>query len=83
MAITFLAPALLTGAAAAAILFAPTAAAAGSADCEDYGPSSVCTRNGHAAIIAEPQQSGSGGLSIIPGGGTFGAGGNLPLMVID
>lgn len=83
MAITFLAPALLTGAAAAAILLAPTAAASGSADCEDYGPSSVCTRTGHAAIIAEPQQSGNRGLSLIPGGSAFGVGATPPLMVID
>lgn len=83
MAITFLAPALLTGAAAAAaIMFAPSAAASGSADCEDYGPSSICTRNGHAAIVAEPQGM-DRSWQMIPGGSPFGAGPNPPLMVID
>lgn len=81
MAITFSAPVLLAAAAAGAIAFAPSASAT-AADCEDYGPSSVCTRNGHAAIVAEPQGI-DRGWTMIPGGSPFGSGPNPPLMAID
>lgn len=80
MASKFRTPALLAGAAAAAIILAPVAGAASGANCDDNGPASVCTRNGHAAIYATPQQSGQQ-FSIVPGfGNPFGA---APLLAID
>ena len=66
MAIKFIAPALLA-AAAAALISAPSADAADSADCDASGPASVCTRNGHASIFAEPQRSGGAGMMFAPG----------------
>lgn len=48
-----LAPALLIGAAAAAVAVAP-AAGATSAQCTDTGMASVCQRSGHNAIVATP-----------------------------
>lgn len=76
------APFLLAGAAAAAIALAPAAGAASSADCDDDGPASVCTRNGHAAIYATPQQSGQQ-FSIVPGAGSPFGFGSVPLLAID
>ncbi len=75
------APALLA-AAAAAVISAPVASAASTPDCEDNGPASVCARNGHAAIYAEPNRMGSN-LMMAPGGGMFGAGPMPPLLAID
>lgn len=76
-----LAPAVLAGAAAAAVLFAP-AAGASSADCNDNGAASVCTRDGHASIYANPNTD-VGTFNIVPGAGNpFGAG-SLPLLAID
>lgn len=82
MAIKILAPAFLAGAAAAAIILAPSASAATSADCDDDGGASVCTRNGHAAIVATPKPVG-GQLMIAPGGSPFGLGPMPPLLAID
>lgn len=82
MAFRTLAPAILAGAAATAVIFAPAAAAASSADCADNGPASVCTRNGHSAIYAEPRQIGTN-FMIAPGGGPFGAGPMPPLLAMD
>jgi hypothetical protein len=79
MAIKFLAPALLVGAAAAAIILAPAAGAASSADCDDDGGASVCTRNGHAAIVAIPKPVGGQQFMIAP----FGLGPTPPLLAID
>ncbi|MFM9035421.1 MAG: hypothetical protein ACKOQ4_14270 [Mycobacterium sp.] len=76
------APLLLAGAAAAAVAFAPTAAAGSSADCNDNGPAAVCTRPGHAAIYAEPAQR-MQGYSIAPGVlNPFGSGPMPPLLAI-
>ena len=44
-----------------------------SADCDDDGGASVCTRNGHAAIVATPKPV-VGQLMIAPGGSPFGLG---------
>lgn len=82
MITTILAPALLAGAAAAAILFAPAAAATSSSSCSDNGMTSVCTRGGHAAIVATPnvrQQQ----LMFAPGGNPFGAGPMPPIFAMD
>lgn len=71
------APALLA-AAAAAVIWAPAAGAASTAECDDDGPASVCTRNGHAAIFAEPRQSGGPNLFMAPGGGPM-----PPMLAMD
>lgn len=76
-----LAPAFFA-AAAAALISAPGASAASTPDCDDNGPASVCARNGHAAIYAEPNQMGSN-IMMAPGGGMFGAGPMPPLLAID
>lgn len=83
MIIKLFAPAFLA-AAAAAVISAPAAGAASTADCNDDGPASMCTRNGHAAIFAEPRQSGMGpNFVMAPGGGPFGSGPMPPLLAID
>ena len=64
--------------AAAAVIWAPVAAAS-SVDCDDDGAASVCSRNGHTAIYAEPRQAGSG-LMWAPGM-PFGPG--TPVMAMD
>ena len=78
MAIKTIAGAIIAGA-AAAIISAPVAAV-GSATCNDDGPTSICTRNGHTAIHAEPRQTGSN-LMMAPGV-PFGVG-NMPIMAVD
>jgi hypothetical protein len=78
MTIKTAAAAIFAGA-AAAIISAPVAAA-GSANCNDDGPTSICTRNGHTAIHAEPRQTGSN-LIMAPGV-PFGFG-NMPIMAWD
>ncbi len=68
MIIKLFVPAFLA-AAAAAVISAPVAGAS-TVECEDDGPASVCARNGHNAIFAEPQQSGiSSNLIMAPGAG--------------
>jgi hypothetical protein len=81
MAIKTFAPAFFA-AAAAAIISAPAAGASSSADCDNDGPASVCTRNGHSAIYAEPRQM-SPNFMIAPGGNPFGFGGIPPLLAMD
>jgi Na+/proline symporter len=66
--------------AAAAIVSAPAAGAVSSADCDNDGPASVCTRNGHNAIYAEPRQTDPGvGVMMVPGLG----GPMPPLLAMD
>ncbi len=56
---------LIAGAAATAIAAAPAASAAtvGSPTCRDAGNASVCQKQGHASISAEPRNSGNQPLS--------------------
>jgi hypothetical protein len=82
MATKILTPILLAGAAATAILFAPSAGATTSASCDDNGVASVCTRSGHAAIVATPNVR-QQGLTFAPGGNLFGAGPTPPLLAMD
>ena len=67
--------------AAAALISAPVAGAS-AVDCENDGPASVCSRNGHTAIYAEPRQSGQN-FMIAPGGNPFGGGPMPPLLAMD
>ncbi len=73
-------PLILTGAAAAAIAFAPTASAGSTADCENAGSTAVCSRPGHAAIVATPSQR-TQQVAIIPGN-PFGAAAVPPLLAL-
>ena len=82
MATKILAPIFLAGAAATAVLFAPSAGATTSASCDDNGVASVCTRSGHAAIVATPNVNRQG-LTFAPGGNPFGAGPTPPLLAMD
>lgn len=75
------APVFLAGA-AAAIILAPTAGAT-TADCDSNGGTSVCTRNGHAAIVATPDDNDTRPFSFAPGGNPFGAGPMPPLLALD
>ena len=68
MIVKLFAPAFFA-AAAAAVISAPGAGAS-AAECDDDGPASVCARNGHTTIFAEPQQSGMSPTFVIaPGAG--------------
>lgn len=82
MATKILAPIFLGGAAAAAILFAPAAGATSAASCSDSGTTSVCTRFGHAAIVATPNVR-QQGLMFAPGGNPFGTGPMPPIFAMD
>ena len=82
MATKILAPVFLAGAAAAAILFAPSAGATTSASCDDNGVASVCTRSGHAAIVATPNVR-QQGMTFAPGGNPFGSGPTPPILAMD
>lgn len=82
MAKKILAPIVLGGAAAAAILFAPAAGATSAANRSDSGTTSVCTRGGHAAIVATPNVTRQG-LMFAPGGNPFGAGPMPPIFAMD
>lgn len=82
MATKILAPVFLAGAAAATILFAPAAGATTSASCDDNGVASVCTRSGHAAIVATPNVDRQS-LTFAPGGNPFGAGPMPPIFALD
>jgi hypothetical protein len=73
LGLKFIAPVVLTGA-AAAIISAPAAGATDSPDCSDRGTSAVCTRTGHASIYAEPRND-LHTFSIAPG--------QSPLLAID
>ncbi len=82
MATTILAPIFLAGAAAAAILFTPAAGATTSASCTDNGVASMCTRSGHAAIVATPNVNRQSPM-FAPGGNPFGAGPMPPILAMD
>ena len=72
----FIAPLATAGAAiAAAITFAPLAAADNGLNCNGSSLASVCQKSGHSAIIATPGNTRAGGSP-------FGAGG-LPLLALD
>lgn len=75
------APFLLTGAAAAAIALAPIASAGSTASCDNAGPASLCSRNGHAAIFATPPRDVQQ-FAIIPGN-PFGSGPVPPMLAMD
>jgi hypothetical protein len=72
----FIAPLATAGAAiAAAVAFAPLAAADNDLNCNGSSLASVCQKSGHSAIIATPGNTRAGGSP-------FGAGG-LPLLALD
>ncbi len=72
----FIAPLATAGAAiAAAVAFAPLAAADNDLNCNGSSLSSVCQKSGHSAIVATPGNTRAGSSP-------FGAGG-LPLLAID
>ncbi|MDQ1306703.1 MAG: hypothetical protein QG671_2535 [Actinomycetota bacterium] len=72
------APIFLAGAAAAAVALAPVASATNEAQCSDSGLSSVCTKNGHAKIVATPGTT-AGGAGYWP----FGSGPTPPVLAMD
>jgi len=75
-----IAPLAVAGAAlAAAIAFAPVAAAGNTMECEDTGVSSVCSKTGHAAIVATPNTTSNGNAGYWP----FGAGPTPPIWALD
>ncbi len=70
------APLATAGAAiAAAIAFAPLAAADNDLTCNGSSLASVCQKSGHSAIVATPGDTRAGGSP-------FGAGG-IPLLALD
>ena len=72
----FAAPLATAGAAiAAAIAFAPLAAADNDLNCNGSSLASVCQKSGHSAIVATPGDTRAGGSPFGPGG--------LPLLAID
>lgn len=72
------APIFLASATAVAVAFAPAAGAGNEAQCSDSGLSSVCTKSGHAAIVATPGTT-AGGSGYWP----FGAGPTPPIWAMD
>jgi hypothetical protein len=79
MSTKFIAPLAAVGAAlAAAVAFAPVAAAENQMDCQDSTMSSVCTKSGHAAIVATPGNTRAGGAGFWP----FGAGPVPPIWAM-
>ncbi|MCB0924679.1 MAG: hypothetical protein KDB50_09110 [Mycobacterium sp.] len=72
------APIIMAGAAAAAVAFAPLAAAGNESQCSDTGVASKCTKNGHAAIVATPGTT-AGGSGYSP----FGSGPQPPVWAMD
>ncbi|HPY23646.1 MAG TPA: hypothetical protein PLK19_04905 [Mycobacterium sp.] len=73
-----LAPIFMTGAAAAAVALAPIASAGNEAQCSDSGLSSVCSKTGHAAIVATPGTTAGGSAYNI-----FGSGPTPPIWAMD
>lgn len=73
------APIFLAGAAVAAVALAPTAAAVNTAECADSALSSMCTKTGHAAIVATPGTNAGGNVGFWP----FGAGPTPPIWALD
>lgn len=75
-----IAPFAAAGAAlAAAIAFAPAAAATNTLDCQDNSMASVCSKSGHAAIVATPGDTSNGNAGYWP----FGAGPTPPIWALD
>lgn len=71
-----IAPLAAAGAAlAAAVAFAPLAAADNDLNCNGSSLSSVCQKSGHSAIVATPGNTRAGSSP-------FGAGG-IPLLALD
>ncbi|MDA2991261.1 MAG: hypothetical protein O3B27_06875 [Actinomycetota bacterium] len=65
----FIAPLATTGAAlAAAIAFAPIAAADNGLACKGSNLASVCQKNGHSSIVATPGDTRAGNWPFGPGG---------------
>lgn len=80
MSTTFIAPLATAGVAlAAAIAFAPVAAATNTLECQDSSMSSVCQKSGHAAIVATPGTTRAAGAGYWP----FGAGPTPPIWALD
>lgn len=79
MSTKILAPIFLAGAAAAAVALAPTAAADNASQCQDNGMTSVCSKSGHAAIVATPGDTRAGGAGYWP----FGSGPTPPIWALD
>lgn len=73
-----LASMIISGAAAAAVAFAPAAAADNDVQCSDTGVASKCSKNGHAAIVATPGTT-AGSSAFSP----FGAGPQPPVWAMD
>lgn len=80
MSTKFTASLVAAGAAvAAAVAFAPAAAAENQMDCQDGTMSSVCSKSGHSAIVATPGNTRAGGAGYWP----FGAGPVPPIWALD
>lgn len=78
MMASFVAPLTAAGAAlAAAIAFAPLAAAGNDAECNSSNLASLCQRSGHSAIVATP------GSTNGPAGYPFGAGSVQSIWALD
>ena len=74
------APLAVAGAAAAAaIAFAPAAGASNTLDCSSGSLSSVCQKDGHAAIVATPGSTSAGNNAYWP----FGSGPTPPIWALD
>lgn len=79
MSAKFIATLAAAGAAlAAAVAFAPVAAAENQMDCKDSTMSTVCSKSGHAAIVATPGNTRAGGAGFWP----FGAGPVPPIWAM-
>ncbi len=63
---------------AAAVAFAPTAAAENQMNCKEGTMSSVCSKSGHSAIVATPGSTRAGGAGFWP----FGAGPVPPIWAL-
>ena len=63
---------------AAAVAFAPAAAAENQMSCKEGTMSSVCSKSGHSAIVATPGSTRAGGAGFWP----FGAGPVPPIWAL-
>ena len=63
---------------AAAVAFAPAAAAENQMNCKEGTMSSVCSKSGHSAIVATPGSTRAGGAGFWP----FGAGPVPPIWAL-
>lgn len=64
---------------AAAIAFAPAAAAENTMNCQSGSMSSVCQKDGHSSIVATPGNTRASGVGYWP----FGAGPVPPIWAMD